>query len=365
MEVRDRVRGIHGVVADLIKTRKEYETAVETALGGSIQNIVTDSEETAKILIEHLKKNRFGRATFLPLSAIRGGAAKEYEEAKGEPGVIGLASELTETEEAYGELNRYLLGKNLVVDTMDNAVRIARKYKHRLRIVTLEGELLSPGGSISGGAYKNSSNLIGRQREIGELKETMDRILREVDRLNQEIVEAEKAVTEKEAEIAELREELSEISLEKNSLTLGIMSDMKLRYSGLSQKTEFIAENIGRLSQELEELSEEREQNLAARKQSFEVIRQKEEEIRELSEHILRVKEEAEKLSLSLKDTTGKREDLAAERKEYFAKREALSEETVALEKELLRIENQKEKEEQRFDAKTEYIWNEYDQCII
>ncbi len=360
MEVRDRVRGIHGVVADLIKTRKEYETAVETALGGSIQNIVTDSEETAKILIEHLKKNRFGRATFLPLSAIRGGAAKEYEEAKGEPGVIGLASELTETEEAYGELNRYLLGKNLVVDTMDNAVRIARKYKHRLRIVTLEGELLSPGGSISGGAYKNSSNLIGRQREIGELKETMDRILREVDRLNQEIVEAEKAVSEKEEEIAELREELSEISLEKNSLTLGIMSDMKLRYSGLSQKTEFISENIGRLSQELEELSEEREQNLAARKQSFEVIRQKEEEIRELSEHILRVKEEAEKLSLSLKDTTGKREDMAAERKEYFAKREALSEETVALEKELLRIENQKEKEEQRFDAKTEYIWNEY-----
>ena len=94
MEVRDRIHGIRGVVADLVTTEKEYETAIETALGGSIQNVVTDSEQTAKQLIEYLKKNRYGRVTFFPLTSIGGGSGFSRPEALKEPGVIGLASEL-------------------------------------------------------------------------------------------------------------------------------------------------------------------------------------------------------------------------------------------------------------------------------
>ena len=171
MEQRKKVPGILGVVADLIKVDQKYETAVETALGGSIQNIVTDTENTAKRMIGFLKQNRFGRATFLPLNGItlRGGTIQES--VLGEPGVIGAASDLVETESKYDSLKEFLLGKTVVANTIDDAVTLAGKYRHSLRIVTLEGELLSPGGSMSGGAFRNSGNLLGRRREIEELEE--------------------------------------------------------------------------------------------------------------------------------------------------------------------------------------------------
>ena len=361
MEVRDRVRGIRGVVADLIRTKKEYEIAVETALGGSIQNIVTDSEETAKILIEHLKKNHFGRATFLPLSAVRAAKRQDYENARHERGVVGLAFELAETEPDYRELSEYLLGRCLVVDNMDNAIAIARKYRHSLKIVTLDGELLSPGGSISGGAYKNSSNLIGRQRELSELSEQMNRILKEVDVINRKIADAEKNTAEKAKEIADFQEELRDIGLQKNSLTLGIMNDMKLQYSGLSQKTDFIAENIGRLETELLAAEEERETLFSERKQGFAEIRRMEQEIADRREDIARIEEGSASLLTEIEAAAEKKEALAKDRRSFFAQREELSQRSVSLEKELLRIENQKEKEQQRFDSLTEHIWSEYE----
>ena len=185
MEVRDQIHGIHGVVADLITTGKRYETAIETALGGSIQNIVTDSEITAKQLIEYLKKNKYGRATFLPLTSMGSGSAFSRPEALKEAGVIGLASELVETEECYRGLVRYLLGRVVVAVNIDAAIALAKKYRYSLRIVTLEGELLSPGGSMTGGAFKNSSNLLGRRREIEELEQTCERYLKQAETFRQ------------------------------------------------------------------------------------------------------------------------------------------------------------------------------------
>ena len=163
MEQKSREPGLLGVVADLIKVEKAYEVAIETALGGSIQNIVTSDEDTAKRMIDFLKKNKFGRATFLPLTSVglRGGFNDNG--ALKEPGVIGLASTLVQADQQYEGLVRYLLGRVVVADTIDHAVALARKYRYSLRIVTLEGELLSPGGSMTGGAFKNSSNLL----EIG------------------------------------------------------------------------------------------------------------------------------------------------------------------------------------------------------
>lgn len=172
MDVKNRVRGIHGVVADIITTQKEYETAIETALGGSIQNIVTDSETTAKQLIEYLKKNKFGRATFLPLTSVGSGERKGasiQERVLGEPGVLGLASHLVQADSQYQGVVHYLLGRVVVADHIDHAIALSRKYQHTLRIVTLDGELFSAGGSMTGGAFKNTSNLLGRRREIEEL----------------------------------------------------------------------------------------------------------------------------------------------------------------------------------------------------
>ena len=175
MEQKEKYPGIVGVVADIIQTNKEYEIAVETALGGSIQNIVTDNENTAKKLIAYLKNNRFGRATFLPLTTIGGNRDFSYPEALKEPGVIGLAKDLVKVNDKYSAVAEHLLGRILVVDNIDNAIALNRKFRQSLRIVTKEGELLTPGGAMTGGAFKNSSNLLGRKRELDELnKEVSD-----------------------------------------------------------------------------------------------------------------------------------------------------------------------------------------------
>ncbi|MDO4261250.1 MAG: chromosome segregation protein SMC [Eubacteriales bacterium] len=189
MEQKSRENGICGVVADLIQTDKRYETAIETALGGSIQNVVTEDEETAKRLIQYLKQNRFGRVTFLPLTAVRSPQEFAKPQALREPGVIGLAHTLVETDDRYRGICAQLLGRTLVVDQIDHAVELQRKYRYSLRIVTLEGESLNPGGSMTGGAFKNSSSLLSRKREIEELKEKVDRLRQELSGVQRKLVE--------------------------------------------------------------------------------------------------------------------------------------------------------------------------------
>lgn len=201
MEQKDKHRGIIGVVADIIRVDKEYEIAIETALGGSIQNIVTDDEQTAKEMIQFLKKNRYGRATFLPLTSIYGRGIGKSEDILREKGVIGLASSLVKAEKRFDGLVQYLLGRFVVADHIDNAIALARKYNHSLRIVTREGELLNPGGSMSGGAYKNNNNLLGRHREMDTLeaqvqqqRERMRGIVREQEENKEDLERQQKAV---------------------------------------------------------------------------------------------------------------------------------------------------------------------------
>lgn len=184
MELRDREKGILGVVSDIFSVEKKYETAIETALGGNIQNIVTDTEETAKRMIEFLKQNKAGRVTFLPLNAITAKNAQQ-DEVKRETGVIGYASELVQTQSRFQPIVAFLLGRIVVVDTIDHALSLAKKYKYSLRIVTLEGEQLNPGGSLSGGAYKNASNLLGRKREVDEAQEMVERLKDRLTNLEQ------------------------------------------------------------------------------------------------------------------------------------------------------------------------------------
>ena len=181
MDRKGKEKGILGVVADIIKVDKDYEIAIETALGGNIQNIVTSDDGTAKRMIEFLKKNRFGRATFLPLTNIRAYSGVGKPEALHEPGVVGTANTLVKVEEKYRVLADSLLGRTLVVDQIDHGLAIAKKYKQSIRIVTLEGELINPGGSMTGGAFKNSSNLLSRRREIEEFEKTVKQLKREMD----------------------------------------------------------------------------------------------------------------------------------------------------------------------------------------
>ncbi|MDR3318942.1 MAG: chromosome segregation protein SMC, partial [Clostridiales bacterium] len=147
---------VEGVLAQLIKVKAEHETAIEMVLGGALQNIITNTEEDAKFIIEFLKQNRFGRATFLPISSVKSrvldqGSAK-YLSIRG---VIGVASELIEYDRKYKDIIENLLGRTVVVDTMDTAIYVARESKYAFRIVTLDGDIISPQGSITGGSKKS------------------------------------------------------------------------------------------------------------------------------------------------------------------------------------------------------------------
>ncbi|MBQ9607698.1 MAG: chromosome segregation protein SMC, partial [Lachnospiraceae bacterium] len=161
---KDKSSGICGVVADLLKVEHKYETAIETALGANIQNVVVEDDASAKKLIAMLKEERAGRVTFLPLNTIQERDFKA-KDAVNEKGVIGMADTLVKMDKKYDIVAKNLLGNFRVVDDYDNALSLAKKYRYTLRIVTIAGEMLNPGGSIAGGAFKNQSNLLGRGRE--------------------------------------------------------------------------------------------------------------------------------------------------------------------------------------------------------
>ncbi|MDO5135056.1 MAG: chromosome segregation protein SMC [Eubacteriales bacterium] len=246
MEQKSRVPGIRGVVADLIQVNKEYEIAIETALGGSIQNIVTDNEQTAKEMIGFLKKNRFGRATFLPLSTINSRAEFPAREAKKEPGVVGVASDLVTSGKEYAGLCRYLLGRVLVVDHIDHAIAIARKYRHSFRMVTVEGESLNPGGSMTGGAFKNNSNLLGRRREIEELSDSVKALKKDMEAMQRSIDENRSRRNVIRDTIADFQEKLRQQYVAQNTAKMSI--------SQLEEKEREQKETYGQIRREQEEL---------------------------------------------------------------------------------------------------------------
>ena len=222
MELKENKKGIIGVVADIIKVEKQYEVAVETALGGNIQNVVTDNENTAKEAIEYLKKGKFGRATFLPLNSIANKTGFTNDKALSEPGVIGLASDLVKINKDYENIAKYLLGRVVVVDNIDNALKLARKFSYTLRIVTLEGELLNAGGSLSGGAFKNQSNLLGRRREIEELEKKLVAIKEEASNIEKKLVEFEKETVTLNEEAEKIKQILSEQYIIQNTVKMNL-----------------------------------------------------------------------------------------------------------------------------------------------
>ena len=221
MEQKQWNPGIIGVVADIITVNQKYEVAVETALGGSIQNIVTEDDATAKRMISYLKTNRLGRATFLPLNTItdRGSVRNDVLREKG---VIGVAADLVEVDSKFNTLVKNLLGKIIVVDNIDNALAVARKNNQSLRLVTIEGELVNPGGSMTGGAFRNSSNLLGRKRELDELKEQIDNLKSTASKAAALDAQLKTSRDELRASIDKYNAELQQAYLKKNTLTMSI-----------------------------------------------------------------------------------------------------------------------------------------------
>lgn len=248
MEKKDKEPGLQGVVADIIKVDKDYEIAIETALGGSIQNIVTDNEDTAKRMIGFLKQNKLGRATFLPLTSVSGNHGIHRPEALKEPGVIGLANALVKVENKYKVLADNLLGRTIVVENIDKGIAIARKYKQSLRLVTVEGDLINPGGSMTGGAFKNSSNLLSRRREIETFEQTVKQLKTELDAMEQESETLRKERARYYQEIEKIQKQLQENYVVQNTAKMNVeQAKSKIHLA------KEISDNIRRENQELDQ----------------------------------------------------------------------------------------------------------------
>ena len=234
-------KGVHGVIANLISVPKEYETAIEMCLGQSMQNIVTDTEEDAKKLVEHLRKFNLGRASFLPITSVKG---KKLDKIKSEKGVIGIASDLVKFDKKYEQIVLSLLGRTLIVDTMDNAIAIARKNSYGFRIVTLQGDVLNPSGAISGGSVSTKTvNILGRSREIEELKKTIAELEKKVEKLK-------KDKSEYESSIEDLLEEIEGLENE--------LKDIEIVYATENQRVSSIEEAVSKVEKRLEKLRDEK-----------------------------------------------------------------------------------------------------------
>ncbi len=234
--------GMEGVLSNLIKVDKKYETAIEMALGASLQNIVTDTEETAKKLVEHLRKNNLGRATFLPITSIRGKKIEKIN-TKDVKGEVSIAADLIKVDKKYEEIILNLLGRTVIVEDMDTAIVLSKQNNHSFKIVTLKGDILNPQGSITGGSILGkTANILGRQGQIEDLQKEIKVISQRIEKEKKEKEEYEKSIEDVFEEIEALEKSLQEIDIV---------------YATDKQKLIAVEENIEKLQTRLERLRKE------------------------------------------------------------------------------------------------------------
>lgn len=177
---RGALRGIYGPVSQLITVKEKYSAAIETALGAAVQNIVVDNETDAKRAMGFLKEHRAGRATFLPITAIKGRVLSE-QGLDDQYGFVSIASDLVSYDNKYSEIIRWLLGRTAVAEDIDSAIAIAKKYSYRFRIVTLDGQVINAGGSMTGGSRVQNAGILSRGNEIERLKGSLSSMQKELD----------------------------------------------------------------------------------------------------------------------------------------------------------------------------------------
>lgn len=294
---------IEGVVANLIKVPAHLETAVEAALGGALQNVVTRNEDDAKFLIKYLKDNRYGRITFLPVTSVKRRRLDNDGILK-EKGCLGVADTLVDFDKKYSNVVSGLLGSTVVVENIDTAVNLAKKYGYSHRLVTLEGDMIVPSGSISGGSKKAESvNLLGNERELKELESKISRVTAERDEkealkrelsekrdtLSDALSELRQQKTETAVELAKLEEKLSKSS----SFTLSEreqLNELNGERERLKDRVKEISEQVALLEQEIKKLSDTKEDMADNVTKSQTEYRQLKEKSEALHEEITSVK---------------------------------------------------------------------------
>lgn len=262
--MKEQLPGIEGVVAELIEVPKGYETAIETALGAALQNIVCDHDQSAQRAIEALKKNKAGRLTFLPLNSIRASVPRYDETLKKAAGFCGFGVECVHFDPKYRKVMDYLLSRVVVVEKLEHAVKLSKTSAAAgLRFVTLEGEIINAGGAITGGAFRNNSaNLLERKNQTKELDEKLDLLQQQIEEKEQKLQEYQERITFQRKRIEEI--ETSSREVERELMAKEHQSNL------LSRRLTDLAEGEDKRQRELASL----EQEMASSDQMILLLRQ-------------------------------------------------------------------------------------------
>ena len=239
--IKELGKGMHGVLANIIEVPEKYQTAIEMCLGASLQNIVTETEEDAKKLVEHLRKNNLGRASFLPITSVRG---RKLDKIKGhEKGVIGIASDLVKYDKKYEQIIKNLLGRTVVVDNMETAIKVAKQNGYTFRIITIQGDVINSSGAITGGSVaKKTVNILGRGREIEKLEKEITNLKNKIEAKIKEKEQYEESIEDIIENATSLEKELQEIDI---------------TYATEKQKLISVEENISKIELRLNKIKEE------------------------------------------------------------------------------------------------------------
>ena len=239
--IKELGKGMHGVLANIIEVPEQYQTAIEMCLGASLQNIVTETEEDAKKLVEHLRKNNLGRASFLPITSVRG---RKLDKIKGhEKGVIGIASDLVKYDKKYEQIIKNLLGRTVVVDNMETAIKVAKQNGYTFRIITIQGDVINSSGAITGGSVaKKTVNILGRGREIEKLEKEITNLKNKIEAKIKEKEQYEESIEDIIENATSLEKELQEIDI---------------TYATEKQKLISVEENISKIELRLNKIKEE------------------------------------------------------------------------------------------------------------
>ena len=213
---RGALRNIHGPISQLIRTAQEYTVAIEIALGAAMQQIVVDSEADGKAAISFLKRTGGGRATFLPLNVIRGKELGE-KDLQSRPGFVGVANTLVSADKKYENILSNLLGRTVIVENIDNAIAMAKAYGNRFKIVTLDGQVVNPGGSMTGGSVNKEAGILSRANEVEKYTRQEQELTAKLQTLEEQLQEARRAADQVEFQLTTAREQLAEA--EKQVLT--------------------------------------------------------------------------------------------------------------------------------------------------
>ena len=280
-------KGVHGVLANLLSVQKEYETAIEMTLGQALQNIVTEKEEDAKKLIEHLRANNLGRASFLPISSVKGKPLDKISQT-GISGVIGIASNLVKYDKKYEQIVLSLLGRTVIVENMEAAISLAKANHYSFRIVTLKGDVINPSGAMTGGSVANKTvNILGRSREIEDLEKELKKLAKKIEETAEAKEKYSSSISDVIEETAKLEKELQEINI---------------NYATEKQKMVAIEDEISRLEVRLQKLKDEVTSLEEQKVQNREAKQAKENEIQTLNEQIEALNKVIEEFARNHKD---------------------------------------------------------------